>query len=155
MIVSLFANQKQLIMGLKDSLKRLFSTSKTVGAQKVEQSIEQVIEFTKGNSEKADEVIGQTKENIREFARETSEKAKDLGEKIQGKAEEAKDQIEAKVEEAWAKFEEKAVFVVDNLEAKIRGAKPEEEVVAEPAAIETPDEVVIPKPKRKPKAPKP
>ena len=141
-------------MGLKDSLKRLFSTSKTVGAQKVEQSIEQVKEFTKGNSEKADEVIGKTKDNIREFAWETSEKAKDLGEKIQVKAEEAKDQIEAKVEEAWTKFEEKAVTVVDNLEAKIRGAKPDEEVITEPAHIETPEEVAAPEPKKKPKAPK-
>jgi len=140
-------------MGLKESLNRLFSTSKNVGTQKVEQSIEQVKEFTKGNSEKVDEVIGQTKENIKEFARETSDKAKDLGEKIQEKAEETKDQIEAKVEEVWAKFEDKAVIVVDNLEAKIRGAKPEEQPAPEATAIKT-SEDSVPEPKKNPEVPK-
>lgn len=139
-------------MGLKESLNRLFSTSKNVGTQKVEQSIEQVKEFTKGNSEKVDEVIGQTKENIKEFARETSDKAKDLGEKIQEKAEETKDQIEAKVEEVWAKFEDKAVIVVDNLEAKIRGAKPDEEPVAESAEVE-PSDASVSGPKNNPEVP--
>jgi uncharacterized protein YjbJ (UPF0337 family) len=118
-------------MSLKDSLKRLFSTSKTVGTEKVEQTIEQVKGFAKENTGKVDEVINQTKTKVQDFARETDTKAKDLSEKIQSKVEETQDQIEAKIDEIWTKFEDKAVIVVDNLEAKIRGAEPEGESITE------------------------
>ena len=143
-------------MGLKDSLKRLFSTSKTVGTEKVEQSIEQVKGFTKENTEKVEEVIDQAKESIKEFARKAEEKANDLGEKIQGKADITKDQIEAKIEEVWAKVEDKAVTVVDNLEAKIRGAEPSAESdVSEDSKIEVPAETQDNAPKTKKSAEEP
>lgn len=122
-------------MGLKDSLKRLFSTSKKVGTEKVENSIDQAKEFAKEKTGKLEEVVDEAKENMKEFARETSEKVKDIGEKVHEKAEETKDTIEAKVDEVWEKFEEKAVTVVDNLEAKIRGAEPEIEPVIDATVI--------------------
>lgn len=122
-------------MGLKESLKRLFTTSKTVGTKKVEQSIEQVKKFAKENSGDVEEAIDQSKESIQELARKAEEQAKVYSEKIQEKAEETKDQIETKIEEVWAKFEEKAVIVVDNLESKIRGAEPDEAPVNEPDVI--------------------
>ena len=118
-------------MGLKDSLKRLFSTSKKVGTEKVEQSIDQVKEFTKEHSVQVDEVVAKTKETIKDLAKETKEKAKDLGEKVLEKTDETKDKIEAKIEEIWAKVEDKAVVVVDNLEAKIRGVESVEEPATE------------------------
>jgi uncharacterized protein YjbJ (UPF0337 family) len=124
-------------MGLKDSLKRLFSTSKNVGAEKVEQTIEQVKGYTQEKTEKVDEVISQTKEKVKEFARETEAKANDLGGKIQQKAGETKDHIQAKVDELWENIEEKAVTAVDQLEAKIRGAEPETD-----PSIDTPAETI-------------
>ncbi len=130
-------------MGLKDSLKKLFSTSKKVGTEKVEQSIDQAKEFAKEKTEKFEEVVDEAKENLKEFAKETSEK-------VYEKAEETKDSVEAKIEEIWEKLEEKAVTVVDNLEAKISGAEPETET------SEVVDEVVEPTVESaKPKTPEP
>jgi hypothetical protein len=118
-------------MGLKDSLKRLFSTSKKVGTEKVEQSIDQAKEFAKEHSDPIDEVVTKTKESIKDFAREANEKVMDLREQVQEKTDETKDNIEAKIEEIWAKVEDKAVVVVDKLEAKIRG----KESVAESTSV--------------------
>jgi gas vesicle protein len=115
-------------MGLKDSLKRLFTTTKKVGTEKVEESIDQAKEFAKEKTEKLEEVVDEAKENLKEFAKETSEK-------VHTKAEETKAKIEAKAEDVWEKLEEKAVTVVDNLEAKIRGVEPEAEQVAEPTTV--------------------
>jgi ferritin-like metal-binding protein YciE len=141
-------------MGLKDSLKRLFSTSKTVGTEKVEQTIEQVKGYTQEKTEKVDEVISQTKEKVKDFARETDEKVKDLGGKIQQKAEETKDHIQAKVDELWENIEDKAVTVVDNLEAKIRGAEPASESNTPVEPIEPKAEEITVKTKKPTENPK-
>jgi ABC-type transporter Mla subunit MlaD len=116
-------------MGLKDSLKRLFSTTKTVGTEKVEQTIDQVKEFTHGNTAKADEAISQTKEKVKDMAADAEAKVVEVKEKIQQKVEETTDQIQAKLDELWENIDEKAAQAVDKLEAKIRGDEPATEEV--------------------------
>jgi hypothetical protein len=130
-----------LIMGLKDSLKNLFSTSKKVGTERVEQRIEEAKVYVKEKTETLEEVVEDARESVKEFVRETSIKTEEIVEKIQEKADVAKDKIETKAEEVWQEFEAKAVTVVDNLEAKIRGVELEAEPKAEiDLTVENPSE---------------
>ncbi len=117
-------------MGLKDSLKKLFGTSKEVSSakaselkEKATQGVETAKEYTKEVSEKLEDVVG----NVKTVARETTEKVKDFGENLKDKA-----------EDAINKLDEKAAGLVDKLEEKIRtsaeaGSK---EPIQEPLPVE-------------------
>ncbi|HNX43132.1 MAG TPA: hypothetical protein PLJ84_03570 [Bacteroidales bacterium] len=100
-------------MGLKDSLKKLFKTSKQVGAEKFE-------DLKEKTADKIDDVV----ENVAEKAQQATVKAKEI-----------KDDIVEKAEGTLDKIEEKAEKFVDDLELKVRSAsKASAEDVKETAA---------------------
>ena len=88
-------------MALLNSLKKLFGTSKELGAVKIEELKDKaapVVENAKGYSkdvvDKVENAIGGAKESAHAFG----EKVKTLGEDLREKAEEKLDQLEGKAE---------------------------------------------------------
>jgi len=120
-------------MGLKESLRKLFGTSKTVTVAKADELKDKAVHSVETAKEYSKDVVGKLDNAVTEVkaaAKDASVKVKDFGENLKEKA-----------EEAIEKLDEKAAGIVDKLEEKIRGGAVET-ATAEPET-EEPEETVV------------
>jgi len=111
-------------MALLDSLKKLFGTSKDLGAAKVEELKDKaapVVENAKGYSKDVVDKVENAIDDVKESAQAFGEKVKNLGEDIVEKA-------EAKLD----KLEETAENFVEDLNTKLQAKIPKNEAATPP-----------------------
>ncbi len=101
-------------MALLNSLKKLFGTSKDLGAAKIEELKDKAVPVVGEAKEKAKDVVDKVESatvDIRESAKEFGEKVQDFGEdlieKAKGKLDELEDSAENFVEDLNTKLQQK------------------------------------------------